>query len=117
MKLMTGDIVELINISSDQLESMSSQRCERMDRTVQRAIGIIGMRYKLNIWKGYNGDARHELIGWNHGGHFVYFDKSQLRMAHRPPKNVLKSLWRSVKAGLGFMAAAKVQTCKSKSTS
>lgn len=87
MKLITGDIVEILNLSKKQIEDIESQTCTNSLNTKQ----IIGMRYKISILIFFSKTENNiELIGWNHGGHIsMLFNESQLKLYHRPFINKL----------------------------
>lgn len=68
-----GDVVQIINLSSDQLNSISSQRCIKMEDAILLSKAIIGMAYIIDEVNG----NKIKLKNWNHGGHFVYFEPDQ----------------------------------------
>ena len=93
----TGDVVEILNLSEDQIYSIRSQTCNfKADPNRD----VVGMRYILfvNVANYSYGDVKkpdeiqYRVIEWNHGGHFVYWHPSQFRLYHRPFKNWIKLL-------------------------
>jgi len=93
-----GDIVELINLSSNQIYSIRSQSC---DQNRQPNRDIIGMRYKLVVKKNIkfrkvdDKFVEHYVnsyifLNWNHGGHFEEFSTSQFTLYKRPISNWIK---------------------------
>ena len=87
------DIVEILNLSKEQIDSIQSQTC-RSDTKFCK--DIIGMRYRIErIYSYYNTSkqypAEYWLKGWNHGNYCV-FTPSQLRLVYRPFKNKIKAI-------------------------
>ena len=80
----SGDVVELLNLSADQIESIRSQRCNFKINPKEEAVG---MRYRVRVSKNHRGETIHQLMGWNHGGHFYNFYASQLLLYKRPLSN------------------------------
>lgn len=76
--LKKGDLVEILNLSSYQMESMASQQCIRIEDAILRVKAIIGMKYYIECVE----ENRVELLGWNHGGGFLYFSQSQLKLVN-----------------------------------
>jgi len=91
----SNDIVEVLNLSDEQIYSIRSQTC---DFNKQPNRDIVGMHYKIKVnIHNYSYDdiiklneIHYSLIGWNHGGHFSKFEPTQLRLINRPLKNWLK---------------------------
>ena len=94
----TDDVVEILNLSQEQIYSIRSQTC---DFKKEPNRDIVGMRYKLfaNVANYSYGDIKNpdefqlSLVDWNHGGHFVYWHPSQFRLYYRPLRNHLKLLF------------------------
>lgn len=74
-----GDLVEIINVSLSQLNSIRSQQCN-YDISHK---DIIGNRYYVNSVQDsvFDGKPIVELKGWNYGGHFGgFFAPEQLKI-------------------------------------
>lgn len=113
----TDDIVEVLNVSTKQIEDIRSQTCNIHSNP---SPFIIGSRYKLKILKNmeFSGrrsvtyeewneickdpkywiaDLTYILEEWNHGGHFAdRFKPEQLTLHRRPLRNWLKYLWLNI---------------------
>ena len=90
----TDDVVEVLNLSDNQIYDIRSQTCN-VKRNLNK--DIVGMRYKLKVQviDTRDGFEMHcTLEGWNHGGHSAHIvEPSQIRLNYRPLKNWIKHLY------------------------
>jgi len=72
-----GSIVEILNLSEEQISDIASQRCLGLIEHRRMIVNdIIGQRYKvLNYYEFGN---VYTLENWNHGGHDIHFKEGQL---------------------------------------
>ena len=90
-KFQTGDIVEILNLSHQQIEAIKSQRC---NFNIDPAKECVGSRFEVEVVE-YGGDNfQIVLLGWNKGG-FVErsFKEGQLTLHSRPSKNIFKRIF------------------------
>ncbi len=90
MRYYNNDIVEIINLSEYQIDSMYNVKVHN----------IIGQRYKVEIVNGYWSSTYdfHEVdaiqcVGWNHGKKIKFdgvFNFDQIKLVYRPIWNWVK---------------------------
>jgi hypothetical protein len=87
----TGDVVELLNLTEQQISSIRSQTCNQNANPNRDAIG---MRYKLFVKRFTILDkttTQYYLLDWGHGGHFSgIVSPFQFTLYKRPITNWVK---------------------------
>lgn len=67
---------KIMNLSSEQIDQISSQQCISIEQAIQLSQAIIGMQYQVEKIDG----EKVYLTGWNHGGYSNRFYTSQLHI-------------------------------------